>query len=224
MVTVSTFNTLRPHRRTNESGNVFLWGCAALVALTMFIMLAIFIAAYFGISAIRKYTSEEPIILPPVDATIEEINAVIERVDTFGNNLDKGQAQESLILTQKDLNILIQHHEELEEIEDYVYLTLEDDEITGQLSVPLDFIPGLRNRYFTGVATFEIEFENQRLEIYVNDAEVNGEAVSEKAMEEIRQENLADELVDGHPELRDHLRNLESIEVVDGQVIIIPRK
>jgi hypothetical protein len=211
-------------RGTSESGNAYLWGCAALLAIGIFIILGVFLAAYIGISAYRKYTSTEPIVLPPVEATVEEIDGVVERVDTFLDKLDKGEAREPLVLSEQDVNILIQHHPEMEGLQDFVYVTLNGDQITGQLNVPLEFIPGLEKRYFTGVADFDLEFQHDRLELYVTDAEVNGEPVPEKAMKDIRKQNLAEDAERDHPDLQKHLDRLESITVADGKITITPKQ
>jgi hypothetical protein len=182
-----------------------------------------FVATYLTVRSFREnYTSTEALELPRVEASQSEIDAVLARVREFGEALDRNESPAPLSLSQQDLNILIQHHPELRDFSEVVYVTLENDQLNGQMSVPLSEIPGFGGRYFNGQATFDVAFRNDQLEIYVDSATIGDRSVPESFMETVRSENLAADFQRDVPESRDHLRKIESIAIRDGQVVLTP--
>lgn len=214
----------RTDNRKHQDGNCFLWGCAGVVVITMVVVIGASVALYLAYRNVyEEYTSADPIELPVVEATQEEIDALLAKVETFGEALDTGETADPLVLSERDINILIQHHKDLDKINDKMYVTIPDDEITGQMSVPLSELPGFSGRYFTGVATFDVRLSDGRLEVYVESAEIAEKAVPDTVMEQVRADNLAADFQREMPELQEYIDKLESVIVSDGKVTITPR-
>ena len=207
----------------SKDGNCLLWGCATVAVVGIIGAIALVFAARDGLGVIRdKYTDDAPIELPVSELTEEERTALIERVDEFAELLNNDEATEALILNQDDINGLIQFHPELERFKDKVYITLDGEDVHGQISVPLDEIPGFGGRYFNGSARFDVELENGVAKIFILDATLKGEPVPEEFMTEIRHQNMASDIQQDE-DIREGMSKLERIEVTDGQVIVTPK-
>lgn len=207
--------------RSNE-GNCLLYGCVSLVILGIIASLGVGFGMYYFYTQVRdKFTDDTPIELPVVEISDAERDAVIARVDTWTEALEEDGERVPLILTERDVNVLIQHHEDLEVLNGKVYVSINDSVITGEVSIPLDEIPGFSGRYFNGSADFEIELSNGRLSVYATAASVKGEPIPDEVMEQFSNENLAKNL-DNDPDTKEMIEQIESIEVKDDVITIVP--
>ena len=206
-----------------DEGNCFLWGCATLALVFVLGCIVAFLTIRYGFQQIReKYTDGEPVDLPVVGMGQEELDALIDRVDAFEQGLRDEEPVEALVLTQDDLNALFQHHSELTHFAGRVYITIdEDDVLTGQVSVPLDFFPGLGGRYFNGSATFDAAIKQGRFTVFVESATLKGEPVPESFMEGLRGENLAKDM-HSDPETKELIDKIETLEIKEGTITITP--
>ena len=222
MQKMTTTSAIGRQIRRND-GNCFLWGCATLaLVLVLGSLVAGFTFRYVFQQAREKYTDDEPIDLPVVEMEREELDALIDRVDAFEQGLRDDEPVEALVLTQKDLNALFQHHPELTHFAGRVYVTIEEDDVlTGQVSVPLDFFPGLGGRYFNGSATFDAAIEDGRFTVFVVSATLKGEPVPETFMDGLRGENLAKDL-HSDPDTKELIDKIERLEIKDGTITITP--
>lgn len=207
--------------RSNE-GNCLIYGCASLVVLGIIGVVIIGYGANRFYNKILDYTDETAMDLPVVEISDSERDAIIDRFDAWSEAMgDDDGEKTTLSLTEQDINVLIQYHEDMEQISNVVYITINDSIVTGQVSFPLDEIPGFSGRYFNGSADFEIELENGRLYLYTTAASVKGESIPDEVMQQMRNENLAKDL-DDNPDTRELIEKIESIEVKDGVVTIVP--
>lgn len=207
----------------DNRGNCALWGCAGLVVLSIFGVIIVSVSLKLIFNNLRDtYTDDTAIELPRVDLENAEIDGLIERVDTYYENLTIDDPLAPFTISEVELNALIQNHPEMEKFSEIIYVTLEGDLLNGQLSYPLDEVPGLSGRYFNGHASFELVFENNNLNIYLAGAEVNGDPIPEDVIAEIRKENLANELY-GEADIREVLNRIDNIEIRDGSIIITPK-
>ncbi len=206
-----------------DEGNCFLWGCATLALVFVLGSIVALLTIRYGFQQIReKYTDDQPVDLPVVEMEQEELDALIERVDVFEQGLRDDEPVEALVLTQDDLNALFQNHHELTEFAGRVYITIgEDDVLTGQVSVPLDFFPGLGGRYFNGSATFDAAIDHGRFTVFVESATLKGEPVPETFMEGLRGENLAKDM-HSDPDTKELIDKIETLEIRDGTIRITP--
>jgi hypothetical protein len=210
-------------RLFDKQGNCALWGCAGLVVISILGVIIVTVSLKLIFNNLRDtYTDDTAVELPRVEMEDSDIEALIEKVDNYYDDLTNGDASTPFTISEIELNALIQNHPELEHFSEIVYLTLENDLLNGQLSIPLDGIPGLSDRYFNGNASFELVFEDNALAIFLIEAELNGDPIPDDFLADVRKENLANELY-GDSDTRDVMRRIEDIEIRNGTIIITPK-
>lgn len=199
----------------------FFYGCITSVVLVL-VMVVVGIFVVRGVKNwILSYTDTSPMELPTVEVTDAEYEALQQRMSAFKEALEKGDGTESLILTEKDINALIARSPDTKELKDTIYVSIEDDQVKGQISFPLDKtgFGWLKGRYLNGAATFNVLLEDGALDVTVDTVEVNGKALPDQVMAELRKENLAREFAND-PETAKAIANFQSIKVQGGEVII----
>lgn len=206
-----------------ERGNCFLYGCVTLVILGLLGGLVAFLGLRYAMQQAReKYTEEVPIELPTVDMAQGDVDALVSRVDAYAKDLRDGKPLEPMTLSEDDLNALLQHHPDLKATYgDHMYVTLGDNTITAQMSLPLDWLPLFRNRFFNGTATFDVGFISGRPQIYLNSASVKGEEVPLEQVRELRRTNFGDEW-SNDADARSLMDKVDTISVTKDGVTITP--
>lgn len=207
-----------------NDGNCFLWGCATVTLVLVLGSIVAFLTVRYGIQQLREqYTDDAPVELPVVEINEEDLAALIARTDAFEQGLRDDEPLDPLTLTQDEINALFQNHADLEKFAGRVYVTIENDELTGQVSAPLDIFPGFDGRYFNGSATFDVGLENGRFSVFVKSATLKGEPVPESFIQGIRNENLAARIHED-PDSKELIDKLHSIVIAEGAVTITPAK
>jgi hypothetical protein len=207
-----------------NEGNCLIYGCASMVVIGIIGAVLIGFGTKYFLDQLRdEYTDDAPVELAVVEVSDSERDSLIASVDTWMEALDEGATTEPLTLTDHDINVLIQHHEELEGFSDKVFITIKDSTITGDVSVPLEEVPGLSGRYFNGSADFEIALDRMgRLSVYATAASLKGKPIPDNFMQGMKNENLAKDVSRNNPDIQESLDKIEFIEVVDGKIIITP--
>lgn len=208
----------------SDAGNCWVYGCATVAVLGIIgVIVAVFGTRYMYKQLVENFTDDTPIPMPVVEATEDEIATTIERFDTWVTSMEDEEGATILRLSEQDINILIQHHPDNEEARNYMYVTIDGSEIEGEVSVPLDKLEmeSLKGRYFNGSLKLEVSFLDGELKIFIKEASLKGEPVADSVMSGFRTQNLADEL-NNDPEMEELFENLESIEIIDGILIITP--
>ena len=218
------------HKLTRkDAGNCWVYGCATVVVVGILgIIFLVFGVKYAFNKMVEKYTDETPIELPTVESTEEERTSTIGKFDSWMQTLESGDDAGTLELTQKDVNVLIQHHPSFTDISEIAYVTIDGSEIKGEMSVPLDAFAtelgwdSLKGRYFNGSLSLEVIFEDEYLEVYMTGGSLNGEEIPQNEISAISGQNLAQD-ANSDPELRETFRQIESIVIEDGKLIITPK-
>lgn len=211
-------------RLREEHGNCFLYGCVTLVVLAILGGLISFLVVRNFAGQVReKYTEPTAAVLPTADLSPDATQALITKVDEYFDKLRADEALGILTLTESELNALLQNHPDLkEDFGSIVYLELGDGSATGQMSVPLDWLPWFGGRFFNGTATFDFEVEGGRAELYITGATVKGEPVPDQYMVGMRTENLATNWQREHRDVQAMLEKIDSVKIVAGTVVITP--
>lgn len=222
----SVINLGEPQPKTVKRG---CWKFVAIGCACVFLVAAI--GGFFAYRGIRgfisgvteKYTFAAPMELPTVDMPEDEAAAVLDRVGAFTEALKQNAAPSPLILTSREINLLINRHPNWKEMAGKVYVTIEEDRIKGQTSIPLDELGSLfEGRHLNGSAVFRIDMAAGRLLLFLDSVEVGGEPIPEEFMSAMRAKNLAEE-ANKEPNVIAVLEKLESITVRDGSLIIVPK-
>ena len=203
-------------------------GCLFYLSLAFAVMLLIggllaFLTVRFVKNQITAFTDSAPMTLPKVEMADAEFERLEQRVTTFGKALQQGNPAEQLLLTERDINALLTRKPEVKIWADKVYVSLEDNQIKGQVSIPLQGLNWIaKNRYLNGVAAFNVSLENGVLIVTAKEIKVKGKPLPETFMSRLRQENLAKDAYKD-PKNAEVIRKLDRIEVKDGRLIITPR-
>ena len=205
-------------------GKCILVGCIVLVVLAIVGA----IASYFGIKkglnyVVQEYTETAPRELPKLAGSASEIQDVCNRVDAFKNAFEENKLVQPLILSERDINLLINNYSDWKELAGKVNISLIGETIKGEVSIPLEEMGKIaEGRYLNGTAVIRIELEAQRLVVFIDSLEIRGKMVPDAFMEGFRSQNLAKD-VNNDPELSKLIKKLESIKVEDGKLFIIPK-
>lgn len=178
------------------------------------------LSAYWWVqSQVNRYTADAPANLPVVELSEAERAEIKARVDEFKQKIDAGETPEDLVLTTKEINAMISADDDLK---GKVYIEIQDGEITGDVSIPTDAIPGGKGRYFNASATFDVSLENGVLIVTLTDAEVKGEKIPQEILEAMGKENLAKDIYKD-PEVAEALRRIETVSIEEDKIVLKPR-
>ncbi len=199
----------------------FFYGCIIALILLVIALICSLAGGYLAYAwyknLINTYTSTAPAKLPEVKISDEDRKALKERMDAFKKSLDAGDGAE-LVLTADDLNAMISDDKNFAGT---AYVTLKGEEISAQVSIPLDKwpIPLGAGRYFNGSGTFTAKIIEGELFVNLQDIEVNGQKLPDNLKPQFRQENLA-KSVNDNPDAYRYIRKFESLKVKDGKIYI----
>jgi hypothetical protein len=216
--------TPQPESTKPRRGCLFYGSIAAIVCLVA-MLLAVLLGLHMVRKVVNQYTDTKPATVPALALTAEQINQVQHRVDQFQDALGSGRPTAPLELNSDDLNAIIASRVDFQGLKDKVYLKVEGDKITAQVSLPMEQL-GLRifkGRYLNGEITFSVSVVNGRLRISPSMVTVKGKPLPETYLEKLRGENFASGINDS-PKASVALNRLEKVEVKDGKVILIPKE
>jgi len=204
----------------------FFYGCltASVISLISLIIFGIVMFWLFQqgkklLKEVEPYIDTKPREIQVEHSTPEEFGAINFRLERFKQALARGEELE-LILTGRDINVLIARLEDLKELREHLYITIDGSELKGEISVPLNFFPPLAGKYLNGSGIFTAELkEDGSLRVTLEDMEVRGKKIPELVMKELRGKNLTEEF-DPEPDVRDNIRKLKSLKVENGTIVI----
>ncbi len=214
-----TMSTPPPKRR----GCLF-YGCLTCIVLALITVLLAVVAVRAVKNKIYAYTDAQPMQLPKVEMSDSEYDSLKQRVATFGDAMEQGKSVEPLVLAERDINALLAKAPNTKELADKVYVSMNGDQVKGQVSIPLSGLGWLgKGRYLNGEATFNVSLENGVLLVTAQEVKVKGKPLPETFMKQLRQENLAKEAYK-NPKNAEAIRKLDSIQVEDSRAIIKARE
>jgi hypothetical protein len=196
------------------------YGCLTAVVLLLIAGLIAFLTVRFVHNQFDAYTDKQPMKLPKVEMTDAEYQDLQTRLKSFGATLEQGKPGTPLQLNEREINALIARAANTKELADKVYVSLNSNEVKGQISIPLSGLGWLgKGRYLNGEAVFKVTLENGALVVTAQSVKVKGNPLPESFMSRLRQENLAQEAAQD-PKNAEAIRKLESIQVEGGEVTV----
>lgn len=213
-------NPYQAEGENKSSRGCCLYGCLIIFVLGLVVVVGGGFSAYWWVQGqVNRYTADAPANLPIVELSDEERAEIKGRVDGFKATIDAGETPEDLVLTANEINAMISADDDMK---GKVYVKIQDGEITGDVSIPTDGIPGGKGRYFNASATFDVSLENGVLIVTLTDAEVKGEKIPQEILDAMGKENLAKDIYKD-PEVAETLRRIESVSIEDDKIILKPR-
>lgn len=170
----------------------------------------------------ETYTAAAPQPIPRVALTADALDAAEDRIDYFREAVENEREAESLVLTEEELNGLLQRNDD----EPVGYLRLGDGVVTAQLSVLLeeDIPVGLwsaevKGRYLNGEAILDVRIENGELRLSILSFHVQGHAVPSWMLRRIRERIEVDTLVEDD-DTAEFIRRVKTLEALPGRLVL----
>ena len=191
-------------------------------------MVVIGVLGFFGYHRItekaRKYTAQSAKPVPVEKATQEEYDALVKRMDAFKNAAPG--SNEELTLSAHDLNTLIAFAPDWRILRGKIQIAIDNGNTELIGSIPLAFIPELRDRYLEGSLYFIPSMDNKVLHISLQNIKLNGHELSKdylKAAAGSLESQMANRLL-GDPVIGPVLIKAETLKVGDGALVLTPAK
>ncbi len=227
------FQERREKTEGAEQGGCGCWAWGCLIVTIGFLLVVgvtiggLFWARNWMIQTALEVTEPEKAEMPEVALDDEQRQAIIDRWETFGEEVEQGKAS-SIELTADELNVLID--EELEEAGDSFHLSMEGKKISAQFAIPVEQLgqnllrtDKLDGQFFNGEGTISVSYGIKGIQLDLESASFKGEPVPDQVFQELRQmvQDLDLTEVDNRdPELRKLLGRIERIEVIDGKLVL----
>ncbi len=215
---MSDLPTRKPRR-----GCLF-YGCLTGIVCFVAILVAFLLGLHLFKKMLNEYTDSQPLPLPVVQMAPAQLEQVTQRVNTFRDAIRAGRTAPALELTSDEINALIANDADFQGLRGKLYITLEGDKVKGQLSFPMAQLglPLFHGRYLNGTGTFSVSLQNGLLRVMPQEILVKGRPLPSTYMDRIRTENLATQAT-ANPGAADALNKLQSIEIKDSKLIIVPK-
>ena len=201
------------------------YGCITGVVLLVIVLGALMIGLHYVKTLVNRYTDTKPVELPTVQVSQAEAAQMKERFEAFQQAVREQRATKPLVLSADDINALITSGGEQQAWKGKVYVSLDGDQLKGELSVPLQDVglSAFAGRYLNGSATFNLSFRDGRLSITPQTILAKGQPIPDVFMQQIRKQNLAIALTND-PSVATVLKGLEQIQVKEGKLVIEPKE
>jgi hypothetical protein len=203
----------------------FFYGCISGLVLLVMVLGLLMAGLHYVRKMVNQYTDTKPMELPAVQMSQGEIDKLKQRFEAFQQAVREQRPANPLELTADDINALIASGPERQALKGRFYVSLEGDQLKGQVSMPLQEV-GLsmfKGRYLNGSATFNLSFSKGTLSVSPQMINVKGKPLPETYMQEIRKQNLAAEFAK-QPDAAPVLQGLEGIQVKDGKLVVVPKE
>jgi hypothetical protein len=215
-----------PYDEPPRQRGCFFYGCIIAGILALLLLIALGVGFFFVYrlfeGLVEQYTATAPRELPKVEMSVEQRRTLRERVDAFRADIKEGRTTAPLVLSSEDLNALI---EENPDLKGRVYVTIDQDKLKGQVSIPLDRFPSFgltRGRYLNGEGEFKVSLEDGVLIVTLESLLVNGKTLPPELMDSLRNQNLARDAYKDEKNAEE-IRKFESITIKDGKLVIKAR-
>lgn len=219
----SAFNESEPDSavvKKKSAASCIIYGCLFSFLLIALLLLG---GGYYGYRLLQgqlnQYTSETPADLPVIEYTPEQWTTLKEKIEKFKKTAEQGETPTDLILTADDINALLAEDADMRGT---IHITIHDGQVSGNVSIPTDFLPGGKGRYFNASGTFDVFLADGVLVVTLASATVQDEILPTNFVEAMREENLTPDTYN-QGETADLLRRLESLTIDDGKIILKSR-
>ncbi len=201
------------------------YGCLTCVVLMLLGIGALLLGFHYVKKVVNRYTDTQPMELPTVQMAQADVDKLKQRFEAFEAAVREGRPVQSLTLSSDEINALIANGPQRQALNGKFYVSLEGDQLKGQVSVPLQEV-GLtmfKGRYLNGSATFALSLRNGVLAVSPQSIVVKGNPLPEMYMQKIRQENLAAGITNDTQAMA-VLKGLEDIKINNGTLVVVPKE
>jgi hypothetical protein len=212
---------IAPATPTGKKRGCLFWALATLGVLGVVVGVGGYLAYRHAAQRITDYTAPAPLDLAEPTLSAAELGGLDGRVAAFVHALRNKNPVEPLVLSGDDLTALVARIPEFRRLGGRARFSIGDGEVHSDLSLPLDRM-GYPDRWFNGSAAFAVTLEKGVLIVTLRSASVKGEPVPGWVLRQVQDRNLAKDLYE-NPQAAGLVSRLESIEVANGRIILVPR-
>ncbi|HWX22366.1 MAG TPA: hypothetical protein VN578_20895 [Candidatus Binatia bacterium] len=215
---------MAPEAKPRRPHGCLFYGCLIGTVCLGGVLLALLLGLYQVRKMIFQFTDSQPMPVPTLQMSPAEMEQVRHRFQDFLDALRLGRQTLPLALTGDDINAFIATDPDLRALKGKLYVTIEGDRLKGQLSLRLSDLglPFFKGRYINGTGTFALSLQNSNLWLLPELITVKGKPLPSLYMNKIRRQNLA-ENVAANPRASSALDHLQSLELKDGKLLLIPK-
>jgi hypothetical protein len=201
------------------------YGLVGGAILLVLLVAGAFFALRYAKGVVDQLTDTQPMTLPKVQLSDEQMDRLRDRVETFRAAVRENQPTEPLTLTSDELNALIATDPDLIPLRNRLYATLEGDRLKAQMSFPAEDLgfERFKGRYVNATGTFAASLTDGALDVRAESLEAKGRPLSPTLMRQISSRNLASRL-NNDQRVVVGLSKLQEIRVKDGRLVIVPRR
>lgn len=133
---------------------------------------------------------------------------------------ESGGDSVELVLSDREINSLIQTLPDLEGLRDRLVVGIEGETLRCKVSVPLEDLPFNlgKGRFLNGEGVLRVSIRDGELDLRVDELTVRGKPLPAGLMEGLRGRNLAENVKIEDGDVRRGLRRIERLEVKDGML------
>jgi hypothetical protein len=202
-------------------------GCLFRALVTLLVLaVVVVVGGYAGYRylvhrLIAGYTATTPLEIPDPALSPADLGQLDGRVAAFAQAVRNKRPAGPLVLTGDELTALAARSPQFRRLGGRARFSIGDGEILAELSIPLARM-GYPDRWFNGSASFAVTLENGVLIATLRSASVRGEPLPERLVEHFRNRNLAKDVYE-NPQAAAMISRLESLEMANGTLTIVPR-
>ncbi len=218
-----------------SSGGKVLGGCGIGCLVILLVAVGIVVGGYFflkgkAVEFVDSHLGDQPVEIVQAEADPQAVEEALTRFDSFRASMVAGENPGPLILSDNDLNAILNNHSDFEMLAGKAVAKIEDDQLSAQVSIPFDdlgvevpFIgEALKGKYINGQAAFSLELENGRPSLFIEGLEVNGATLPLEVIQELKKENLLKD-AQTNPKIMKAFEMLEEIKIENNQLRIVPK-
>jgi hypothetical protein len=201
------------------------YGCLTVAMISVIGVISIFFIGRYAVKQLTdKFTSKTPVAVEPVKLSSGEGSKAVSRLETFTQLLQQKKADGPIEFSSDELDYIIRNGPQSAQLKDVLHITITNNEIHGQLSVPLGMIsPAFNGRYFNGDATFGLSLQNGAMVIQPTSISANGINVSPQMLAQFTaQQSLRYPQENNQPGSA-LITNLSKIEIKNDKILLYPK-
>lgn len=214
-----------PPAKRQGKGCIF-YGCLTVIVLVVVALVAVYFGVKSGVdNIVEQYTTTNSLSFAEVQLSEEEATAVQERVDEFIENLEQGEPAEPLALTGDEINALFAYDPDMSAWKERIRVSIEGDQIQGQISIPLSVFPWpikREDRYLNGEAVLQPQLSNGKFDVKFESVTIKGEKLPQEFIAELNKQDVSQQ-ISQEPENQELFSKFSSIRVEDGKLILVPK-
>ncbi|MDT8391307.1 MAG: hypothetical protein RRC34_12455 [Lentisphaeria bacterium] len=204
-------------RRKNADGEGRS-GCRTVILLFLLVIVGVACALY---QFRNYYTSGKPGYVRNYRASTALTEQAVKRVDALRAAI-KANGAMTIVFSERELNALLQKNIQTVNWKGQADISL-DEHLSIAYTLPLTGIPGFKGRHLTGQMVFAFDENDNGVDVTLTETKLNGHDIPAFVRNKLKGDAFKEKVL-AAPALQDLASHLESVTVVDQQLVVKVRK